>query len=204
MITRRTFLKTTALAAAGSAFTARSWAQVAGANSDVRIAVVGLNGRGKDLVKGFSAVPGVRVVALCDVDSAVRDRAGAAYSIPTIEDFRDVLARPDVDAVGLSTPNHWHALQTIWACQAGKDVYVEKPISHEVWEGRQMIAALRKYNRLGEAGSQARSSPAIMEAVAWVRAGNLGRITAVRGLCYKRRASLGLTTAPTPVPATVN
>jgi predicted dehydrogenase len=204
MITRRNFLKTTALAAAGSTLSARSWAQVAGANGDVRIAVAGLNSRGKNLVDGFRAVPGCRVVALCDVDSAVRARASAAYSIPAFEDLRELLARSDIDAVGLATPNHWHALQTIWASQAGKDVYVEKPVSHEIWEGRQMIAALQKYNRIGEAGSQARSSPAIMEAIAWVRAGNFGRITAVRGLCYKRRASIGLTTGPQPIPATVN
>ena len=204
MINRRTFLKTSALAAAGTALSARSWGQVAGANGDVRIAIAGLNGRGKDLVKGFSAVPGVRIVALCDVDSAVRARASAAYSIPAVEDFRDLLHRSDIDAVALATPNHWHALQTIWASQAGKDVYVEKPVSHEIWEGKQMIAALRKYNRIGEAGSQARSSPAIMEAVAWVRAGNLGKITAARGLCYKSRPSLGLSATPPPVPPTVN
>jgi predicted dehydrogenase len=204
MITRRTFLKTSALAAAGSALSARSWGQVAGANGDIRIAVVGLNSRGKNLVDGFRAVPGTRVVALCDVDSAVRSRATAAYGIPAVEDLRELLARSDIDAVGLATPNHWHALQTIWACQAGKDVYVEKPVSHEIWEGKQMIAALRKYNRIGEAGSQARSSPAIMEAVAWVRAGNFGKITAARGLCYKSRPSLGLVSTPPPVPATVN
>jgi predicted dehydrogenase len=204
MITRRTFLKTSVLAAAGSALSARSWGQVAGANGDIRIAVAGLNSRGKSLVDGFKAVPGCRVVALCDVDSAVLARASAAYGIPGVADLRELLARPDIDAVGLATPNHWHALQTIWACEAGKDVYVEKPVSHNIWEGRQMIAALQQHNRLGEAGSQARSSPAIMEAVAWVRAGNLGKITAVRGLCYKPRPSLGLTTGPQAIPATVN
>jgi len=205
MITRRTFLKTSALAAAGSALSARSWGQVAGANGDIRVAVAGLNSRGKNLVDGFRAVPGVRVVALCDVDSAVLARASAAYSIPTaVADLRDLLSRPDIDAIGLATPNHWHALQAIWACQAGKDVYVEKPVSHNIWEGRQMNAAIQKYNRIAEAGSQARSSPAIIEAVAWVRAGNLGRITASRGLCYKPRPSIGLTTGPQPVPSTVN
>jgi predicted dehydrogenase len=205
MITRRTFLKSTGLAAAGSALSARSWGQVTGANGDLRIAVAGLHSRGKSLIEGFRVLPGVRVVALCDVDSAILARTAAAYSIPaTFADLRDILGRPDIDAVGLATPNHWHALQTVWACQAGKDVYVEKPVSHDVWEGQQMIAALRKYDRIGEAGSQARSSPAIMEAVAWVRAGNFGRITAARGLCYKRRPSIGLTTGPQPVPATVN
>ncbi len=204
MITRRTFLKTSAAAAAGTALSARSWGQVAGANGDIRIAVAGLNSRGKNLVDGFRVVPGVRVVALCDVDSAVLARANAAYGIPGVADLRELLARSDIDAVGLATPNHWHALQTVWASQAGKDVYVEKPVSHNVWEGHQMIAALQKYNRLGEAGSQARSSPAIREAVAWVRAGNFGKITASRGLCYKPRPSLGLTTGPQAIPTTVN
>jgi predicted dehydrogenase len=205
MITRRSFLKTTALAVGATALSARSWGQVTGANGDIRIAVAGLNSRGKSLVDGFRVVKGARVVALCDVDSAVLQRASQAYGITdTTADLRDLLARPDIDAVGLATPNHWHALQTIWAAQAGKDVYVEKPVSHEIWEGQQMVAALQKYGRMGEAGSQARSSPAIREAIAWVRAGNLGKITAARGLCYKRRASLGLTTGPQPIPATVN
>ncbi|HEX3729307.1 MAG TPA: Gfo/Idh/MocA family oxidoreductase, partial [Opitutaceae bacterium] len=205
MLTRRTFLKTTALAAAGSALSARSWGQVAGANGTIRVAVVGLNGRGRDLVKGFGAVPGVKVAALCDVDSAVLAKASAEFSIAdTTREYRSLLARPDIDAVALATPNHWHALQAIWACQAGKDVYVEKPVSHEVWEGQQMCAAIKKYNRIAQAGSQSRSSPSIAEAVAWVRAGHLGKITASRGLCYKRRASIGLTTGPQPVPSTVD
>ncbi|HVW21035.1 MAG TPA: Gfo/Idh/MocA family oxidoreductase [Opitutaceae bacterium] len=205
MITRRTFLKTSAWAAAGTALSARSWGQVAGANGTIRVAVVGLHSRGRNLVQEFSAVPGVKVVALCDVDSAVLAKASADFSVPdTTREYRNLLARPDIDAVALATPNHWHALQAIWACQAGKDPYVEKPVSHEVWEGQQMCAAIRKYNRIAQAGSQSRSSPSITEAVAWVRAGNLGKITAARGLCYKRRDSIGLTTGPQPVPKTVD
>jgi len=147
----------------------------------------------------------VRVVALCDVDTAVLARASKDFSISdTVVDFRDLLSRSDIDAVAMATPNHWHALQAIWACQAGKDIYLEKPVSHEIWEGQQTNAAIQKYGRIAEAGSQARSSPSIREAVDWVRAGNLGRITAARGLCYKRRASIGLTTGPQPVPSTVN
>lgn len=205
MITRRAFLKTSTLAAAGTALSARSWGQVAGANGTIRVAVAGLHSRGRNLVQDFSKVPGVRVAALCDVDSAVLARASQEFGVPdTVADLRDLLARSDIDAVALATPNHWHALQTIWACQAGKDVYCEKPVSHEIWEGRQMCAAIAKYGRIAQAGSQARSSPAVQEAVAWTRAGNLGRITASRGLCYKRRKSIGLTHGPQPVPATVN
>ena len=205
MITRRTFLKTTALAAAGASLSARSWSQVVGANGDIRIAVVGLNGRGKSHMEMFPAVPGVRVVALCDVDSAVLARAAQRYSIPdTTADIRDLLSRSDIDAVTLATPNHWHALMGIWACQAGKDVYVEKPVSHSIWEGRQLAAAAAKYNRIACAGTQARSAPCIAEAVAWVRAGNLGRILVSRGFCYKRRPSIGLTVGPQPIPSSVN
>ena len=206
---RRSFLKTLSLAAAGAALPARAWAQVAGANSDVRLAVAGLNGRGKDLLREFGALPGVRIVALCDADSAVlaaaaqarRDLGGA---VRTFADLRELLAQKDVDAVALATPNHLHALQAVWACQAGKDVYLEKPVSHNLWEGRKIVEAAVKYQRAVQAGSQCRSSDSLAEAVAWVRAGNLGRITSARGLCYKRRASLGLTASPPPVPATVD
>jgi predicted dehydrogenase len=208
-LTRRTFVKTTALGLAGAALSARSWAQVAGANGDIRIAVVGLNGKGRDHFKSFSALPGVRVVALCDVDTAVLDKAkatatAAGVAVQTCVDLRDLLARSDIDAVSIATPNHLHAMQAIWAMQAGKDVYLEKPVSHNLWEGRQIIAAAAKYHRIVQAGTQSRSSPAISDAIAWTRAGHLGKITAVRGLCYKRRASIGKTTGPQPVPATVN
>jgi len=204
-LSRRSFLKTAALAAAARSLPASSWAQVPGANGDIRVAVAGLNSRGRNLVQDFRKVPGVRVVALCDVDSAVLARATKDFSISdTTADFRDLLARSDIDAVAMATPNHWHSLQAIWACQAGKDIYLEKPVSHEIWEGRQTNAAIEKYRRIAQAGSQARSSPCIREAVAWVRAGNLGKITSARGTCYKRRVSLGLTTGPQPVPSTVN
>jgi predicted dehydrogenase len=205
MLTRRTFLKTSALAAAGTAISAKSWSQVSGANGTIRVAVAGLNSRGAYLVREFNEVPGVRVVALCDVDTAVLAKASRDFSITdTTGEFRDLLSRPDIDVVAIATPNHWHALQTIWACQAGKDVYVEKPVSHTIWEGRQEIAAIAKYGRIASAGNQARSAPCIAEAVAWVRAGNLGSIKVARGFCYKRRASIGLTVGPQPIPPTVN
>ena len=108
----------------------------------------------------------------------------------TYTDLRKLFESTDVDAVTVATPNHWHSLAGIWACQAGKDVYVEKPISHDIWEGRQLVAAARKYSRVVQAGTQIRSGEGLIEAVAWVRAGNLGKITASRGFCYKRgRAS---------------
>ena len=204
--TRRTFLKTSALAGAAVALSPRSWAQVAGANSDVRVAVLGLNGRGKNHLASLARVPGARVVALCDPDSAVLARAAQNLGggVKTYVDLRELFAAKDIDAVTIATPNHWHSLAGIWACQSGKDVYVEKPVSHNVWEGRQLVAAAAKYNRVVQAGTQIRSGVGLQEAVAWVRAGNLGKITASRGFCYKRRDSIGKTSGPTPVPASIN
>jgi predicted dehydrogenase len=208
-LTRRTFLKSSAVAGAAVAFSARSWSQVAGANGDVRVAVVGLNGRGRNHLTSLAAIKGVRLVALCDVDTAVlaRVKSGlgeAGASVRTFVDLRELLAMPDLDAITIATPNHLHSLQGIWAAQAGKDAYVEKPVSHNVWEGRQLVAAAAKYNRVIQAGTQIRSGAGLQEAVAWVRAGNLGKVTAARGFCYKRRDSIGKTQGPQPIPATVN
>jgi predicted dehydrogenase len=205
-LSRRSFIKTSAAAAASLALSARSWSQVAGANGDVRVAVIGLNGRGKDHLRTLSKVSGARVVALCDADSAVLARAAAALGggVQTYGDIRELLASPGVDAVTVAMPNHWHALAGIWAMQAGKDVYVEKPVAHSVWEGVQLAAAARKYGRVAQSGMQIRSGEGLQEAVAWIRAGNLGKITASRGFCYKYRASIGKVAATPPPPATVN
>ena len=155
-------------------------------------------------------IKGVRIVALCDVDSAVLDcgsqqrRTTAARKVTGYQDIRKLLENDDIDAVTIATPNHWHSLAAIWAIQAGKDVYVEKPVSHEVWEGRQLVNAARKHSRIVQTGTQSRSSAALIEAIQWLREGNLGKIKLARGLCYKRRPSIGKTTGPQPVPATVN
>jgi len=209
MLPRRAFLKTATLATAATLLSARSWGQVVGANSQVRVAVVGLNGRGRNHLTSLRAVPGVRIAAICDVDTAVLGKVAAELAKEglTPEQFTDVrtlLASPDVDAITIATPNHWHSLMGIWACQAGKDVYVEKPVSHNIWEGRQLVAAAAKYKRVVQAGVQIRSGEGLIEAVQWVHSGQLGRITAARGFCYKRRKSIGLTTGPHTPPATVN
>jgi predicted dehydrogenase len=208
-LSRRNFLRNTALVTAATALSARSWAQVGGANSDVRVAVVGLNGRGRNHLSSLAKIAGVRVVAICDVDIAVLDRAAAnlakdGVTVKKFTDVRALLASPDLDAITIATPNHWHSLMGIWALQAGKDIYIEKPVSHNVWEGRQLVAAALKTGRVAQAGTQIRSGAGLREAVAWTQAGNLGKITAARGFCYKRRDSIGKTTAPTPVPATIN
>jgi len=214
---RRQFLKSSLLTTAswslGAALargqTTNVNAQILGANEDIRVAVVGLNGRGKNHIDSLRNLKGVRLVALCDVDSTVLERSAARLKednspVETYQDIRKLLENKDVDAVTFATPNHWHALGAIWAVQAGKDVYLEKPVSHNVWEGRKIVEAARKYHRLVQAGTQTRSSYAIREAIAWLRAGNLGQIKLGRSLCYKRRASIGRATEPLRIPETVD
>ena len=206
-ISRRTFIKSTAVVAAGATLPARSWGQLLGSNDDLRVAVIGLNGRGRNHLTSLAKITGVRVVALCDVDRAVLDRVKPSVNqgnVKTYTDVRELFAAPDVDAVTIATPNHWHSLAAIWAMQAGKDVYVEKPVSHEIWEGQQLVAAAKKYNRVIQAGMQIRSGEGLREAVEWVQAGHLGKITVARGFCYKRRDSIGTTTGPQPVPETLD
>lgn len=206
-LSRRTFLKASALATATTALSARSWGQVAGANSNLRVAVIGLNGRAKSHLGSLAKIPGVRVVALCDVDTEVLARSKAGVNggdVRTYVDLRELLAASDIDAVTIATPNHQHSLQGIWAVQAGKDVYVEKPVSHNVWEGRQLANAAKKYNRVVQCGTQIRSGAGLQEAVAWVRAGNLGKIKVARGFCYKRRDSIGKVAGAQPIPKSVN
>jgi predicted dehydrogenase len=213
-LSRRRFLKR---AAAGGAlltlsrFTARSYSQIAGANDAVRLAVVGCNDCGRAHIRQFTPLPGVRLVGLCDVDSSVLDRAkGVATNAkpgvnPTLyEDYRKVLDSKDVDAVSVATPNHWHALMTVWGCQAGKDVYIEKPTCHNIWEGQQAVAARAKYDRIVQAGTQWRSMPAVQQALAYAKSGTLGKIQVARSFCYKARPGIGKTVGPQAVPPTVN
>jgi predicted dehydrogenase len=213
---RREFLAATSLAAgalaAGCATNATSSAprftpksRVIGANDDVRVAIVGFNSRGKDHIDGFKKLKGVRLVALCDVDSQVLERgrselAKDGITVETYTDVRKLLEHGEIDAISTATPNHWHSLLAIWACQAGKDVYVEKPVSHNVWEGRQIVAAARKYGRIVQTGTQSRSNPGLREPIAWLHEGNLGKIRVARGLCYKPRQSIGKVSAPSRIP----
>jgi hypothetical protein len=208
-LTRRRFLKTTAVASATAAFSARSWSQVAGANNTVRVAIAGLNGRGKELAIQFPQIPGVQVVALCDVDTALLDREKAAAAArgqkpDLVVDYRDLLPRKDVDAIVIATPNHQHAMQAIWAMQAGKDVYHEKPATHSLWEGPQILAAMKQHRRVVQVVTQNRSSAAIAESLAWMKEGHLGKLTLSRGIVYKRRLAIGKVPAPVAPPKTVN
>jgi predicted dehydrogenase len=203
---RRRFLQTTALGTAAFSLPAAGWGQVSGANEDIRVGVVGVRGRGADHIKGFNALPGVRVTALCDCDAGALDSAAARLrdqgrQVETHADVRQLLDSKNVDVISTATPNHWHSLIVVWGCQAGKDVYVEKPVSHNVWEGRQAVNASRRYNRIVQTGTQSRSSrEGVAQAVEWVRAGNLGKIQAARGICYKRRDSIGKVSGPQPIP----
>ena len=167
MSSRRTFF-----IAAGAAAVASK--QRVLANSKVRIAVLGVNGRGKDHIAGFGNVPEAEVVCLCDPDLRVARRTAEAFEkrfnrkVSIEQDLRKVFERKDIDAVSIATPNHWHSLAAIWACQAGKDVYVEKPGSHSIWEGRKMVEAAHKYKRIVQHGVQLRSSDSPMHG--WCRA----------------------------------
>jgi predicted dehydrogenase len=211
---RRSFVLSTAIAGAAAVLpgcavlhrpAARSRARVIGPNDTIRVAIVGFNARGKDHIEGFLRQPGVQITALCDVDRRVLEAeakklADKGHPVATYTDVRKLLESPDIDCISTATPNHWHALISVWACQAGKDVYVEKPVSHNAWEGRQIVLAARKYGRIVQTGTQSRSNPGLRDAVSWIQAGNLGKIKVARGLCYKPRQSIGKVSGPTPIP----
>ena len=209
-VNRRDFLKAGLATAASMSIPAHSWAQVEGANDAIRVAVIGFNGRGQDHIKELRGLgKSVRIVALCDADQKVLDKSVAAFEkrgdkVAAYKDMRQVFDNKDIDAVSIATPNHWHSLAAIWAVQAGKDVYVEKPVSHNVSEGRRVVQAARKHNKIVQTGTQIRSSNGIRAAVEWVQAGNLGKIQVARALCYKRRASIGKVSEAQPVPASVD
>ncbi len=200
---RRTFLRTAAFAAATQAH------PILGANDRVNLAVVGVGGRGRGHLQYYSEAPNCRLAAACDVNQAARERAEAliqklqGHKAKTYSDMRELFDDQEIDAVSIATPNHWHALSTIWACQAGKDVYVEKPASHNVFEGRQMVAAARKYDRIVQVGSQSRSIGHKRMAIQMLREGVIGEVYMARGLCYRRRKSIGRTPVE-PVPAGVD
>jgi predicted dehydrogenase len=202
---RRTFLKTGAAALA----TAASAKRVLGANDKIRVAVVGLRGRGWDHVHGYKPIAGVEVAYFCDADEnvlnkRVADAEAMGMAKPqTYVDFRKLLEDKNVDAVSIATPNHWHSLMGIWAAQAGKDIYCEKPCSHNWWEGRQLVRAVEKYKVICQHGSQCRSSAAIREAMEQMQGGLIGNIYMARGLCYKWRDTIGRA-MPEAVPAGVD
>jgi predicted dehydrogenase len=199
-IDRRTFIRRSGVVTAGALVGPQPFGQGKARNKPgdaVRVAVIGIRSRGKDHYRALAQVPGVTIATLCDIDQrqfpeAVAEVESLTGHRPATEtDFRRVLEDRDIDVVTIATPNHWHALQTIWACQAGKDVYVEKPVSHTVQEGRKMVEAARKYNRVVQTGTQARSSIAMLRAIEFMHTGGLGDIYMAKGLCLKPRGSIG-------------
>lgn len=164
-----------------------------GAGDEVRVGILGLGGKGRQHSQVFHEIEGVRVVALCDPDSDRQDKAAGWFkkrgdAVEVYADLRRLLDREDIDAVVVATANHWHALAAIWACQAGKDVYVEKPVAWSVWEGQQLVAAARRHGRIVQAGTQQRSEVALRgDLIEFVRSGALGKILWAHGIIWKPR-----------------
>jgi predicted dehydrogenase len=175
--------------------------------ADIRVAQIGFHGQGGGHIGNL--IKNKNLVALCDVDEKVLNKkydelTEEGHKLDKYVDFRKLLERKDIDAVSIATPNHTHALITVLAAQAGKDVYVEKPTSHNIWESRQMVAAAQKYDRIIQCGTQSRSSKGLKEAVEWLHAGNLGEIKFAIGTCYKRRPSIGKSDKPLTFPSYIN
>ena len=200
---RRNFMMSSAaaLTAAQSVFAKPS--------DTLRVATIGIGGRGGNHISSLTKRENVELVAICDIDDAHIAKGLAqiekigAKKPETFKDLRKLLEDKSIDAISIATPNHWHTLQTIWAVQAGKDVYVEKPCSHNMFEAKQIVAAARKYNKMVQMGSQIRSAGAPQEAVKSMREGLIGDIYMARGLCFKFRKDIGRTPVG-PVPAGVD
>ena len=198
MESRRTFIKKTAVASSAVIVAPTIIpAKAFGANDRINAAVLGLNGRGKSHVKGLMVQDNVQVTHLCDPDMNILKNRQKEFKetynqdVALEQDLRRIMDNKDIDVVSIASPNHWHALSVIWACQAGKDVYVEKPGSHNIWEGRKMVEAAQKYDRIVQHGVQLRSSPAVNEAIGLLRDGYIGRVYMARGLVFRWRADIG-------------
>ena len=209
-VSRRNFLRTGGRFAAGALAAgvltspraaraaARAAGQAAGPNDRINLAIIGVRGRGLNHIDAFGPMPNVRIAALCDVDlNVLAERAAYVektfgYQPAAHQHQQDLLEDRGIDAVSIATPNHWHALGTIWACQAGKHVFVEKPCCHNVQEGRHMVEAARRYGRMVAVGFQNRSSRAVRQAMAFLRGGGIGQVYIARGLCFKARDPIGL------------
>ena len=208
LIKRRDFIKQSAAVTLGLV-TASVSNRVLGANEEIRVGVIGIGGQGSYLAQRISKFPGVRLVALADPDPAYKmqafkdelAKADPPVLVDTYVDFRRLLDRKDIDAVAIASCSHWHILHSIYALQAGKHVYVEKPLSHTIWEGRQLVNLAKKSNLVVEVGIHHRSRecwPLVMD---FIKQGKLGRVLTARGLCYKQRGSIGKLEQPGKPPA---
>ena len=217
MTKRRDFIKKSILGTAGitiggMGFSAKSYASIAGSNDRLNLAVIGIRGQGGTHIQNWSTLTesrNIRLKTLCDTDEQyfaekskiVYDKTG--FKPLTEWDMRKVFDDKEINAVSFAIPNHWHALGTIWACQAGKHVYVEKPACHNIFEGRKMIEASRKYNVRVQTGFQNRSLDSVMEAMKFLHDGGIGNVYMAKGMCYKPRDSFGIAKDSTP-PATLH
>ena len=204
--TRRDFIKTGMIGTAGitiggMGFSAKSYAAISGANERINVAVVGIRNQGTVHLNSWCSLKdshNVQVRALCDTDEQLFEPALKIVSEKTGVkpvtnwDIRPILDDKEINAVSIVTPNHWHALATVWACQAGKHVYVEKPASHNIWEGRKMVEAARKYNLRMQVGLNNRSSKNVREAIAFLHSGGIGEVYMARALVFKARDSYGM------------
>ncbi|MEM9283857.1 MAG: Gfo/Idh/MocA family oxidoreductase [Verrucomicrobiota bacterium] len=194
---RRRFIGSTGAAALSLSVAGRS--SVLGANNTVRVALLGAGGRAASLAAQFSAAKDCAITVLCDPDTAQMEALTSKMAKKDVDlsqaaheqDYRKVLERDDVDAVVICSPNYWHALQSIQAMEAGKDVYVEKPVSHSLWEGKQLVAAEQKYGRIIAGGFQNRSDPGPQAGIQYVQEGNLGKILSVHAVCMRNRTTIG-------------
>jgi len=205
--TRRSFMKTSLATIGSLAMTSSPWSQARGSNDDIRVGIIGVRKKGQEHIQDFRRLSGVRVVAICDADTQWLDAEVKKFKDRNIEvdtyvDYRKLLENKNIDAVVLSVPDHLHALMTVWACQAGKDVYVEKPASHNIWEGRKMVEAARKYKRIVGVGSQDRSDVGLLPLAEHIKQGGLGKIQLVHAITYNARQSIGKVRGPQPIPAT--
>ena len=201
---RRDFFKTSLAAGLVAVAGTKSSGKVLGANDAIRVGIAGLNGRGDSHLKELAKIPGVQITYLIDPDQTVLERQAKQTESLTglrpklIKDIRQALDDKELDVVTVATPNHWHSLITVWACDAGKDVYVEKPCSHNVHEGRIAVDMARKKNRIVQHGTQSRSDSDWAGAVDFVKSGKAGKLQVARGLVYKRRDSIGFKKPETP------
>ncbi|MEM0896324.1 MAG: Gfo/Idh/MocA family oxidoreductase [Verrucomicrobiota bacterium] len=198
--TRRSFIAKSTFAA-----TALSASRVLGANNTIRVGLIGLGGRGRQSAKWFSEEPDTAITWLCDVEQTRIDEMKEKFpEASTTTDLRKLIEARDVDVIVISTCNHWHVLSAIWACESGKDVYVEKPISHNIWEGRQLVNVARRTNRIVQGGTQQRSDPLQDEIKDFLDAGEIGKAQWVRCNRYGNRASIGKRDSPMTPPDTVD
>lgn len=182
----------------------KSSGRVLGANEAIRVGVAGIHGQGKAHIEQYIGLEGCQITHLIDPDSSLFESRGALVknkwgTAPKyFQDIRQALDDKNLDAISIATPNHWHSLATIWSCQAGKDVYVEKPLSHNITEGRRCVEAARKYNRIVQHGTQQRSSAGRANEIAAVQSGRYGKLLVSKGYCCKPRWSIGQKAPSTP------